>query len=147
MSRDPQRSPSRHSSREVVTGVGYDLSLVASKWVTDMENAQAEIQELVRRTKVYLFYLRSSLIPPAETRARCDTSSTRSLKRREIRALEKTEEGQRRSEGGSREERCDVRLRLDLSSNVLTLPPQFGGPWEFYQDPEGRRGLLVWIGT
>lgn len=38
-------------------------------------------------------------------------------------------------------------LYLSLSCNVVTLPPQFGGFGKLHQVPEGRRGLLVWIGT
>ncbi|KAF9652188.1 hypothetical protein BDM02DRAFT_202136 [Thelephora ganbajun] len=45
-SRDLQRSPSRHSSREVVTATQFDLNLVASQITADMKNAQTEIEEL-----------------------------------------------------------------------------------------------------
>jgi hypothetical protein len=34
-----------------------------------------------------------------------------------------------------------------LSRNVLTPPPQFGGPGKIHQVSEGRRGLLVWTGA
>ena len=47
-SRDLQRTPSRHSSREAATTSEFDLNAVASKFTTDMKNAQAEIEELVR---------------------------------------------------------------------------------------------------
>ena len=48
-----------------------------------MENAQTEIEELVR---VHLFYFGLSLILPTETRARRGAGSARDLERGEIRA-------------------------------------------------------------
>jgi hypothetical protein len=47
-SRDLQRSPSRHSSREAGAAPEFDLHVVALKWTSDLKKAQAEIEELVR---------------------------------------------------------------------------------------------------
>ena len=51
-SREPQRSPSRHSSRDLAVTSGLDLTTVASKFATDMKNAQVEIEELVCHTQL-----------------------------------------------------------------------------------------------
>lgn len=85
-SRDLQCSPSRHSSREVVAAPEFDLHLVASKWTTDMKNAQAETEELVRHTEVHITRCGFSLTLRTETRVRCDAGSVRSIERGEIRA-------------------------------------------------------------
>ena len=91
-SRDLQRSPSRHSSREVVATPEFDLHLVASKWTADMKNAQAETEELVCHTEVHVTCCEFGLTLPTETRIRCDAGSARRLERGEIRAAQKTKE-------------------------------------------------------
>ena len=62
-----QRSPREHSSQEVVTTPEFDLHLVAEKWTTDLKNAQAEVEELVRHTGVHVTWCGFVLTALTET--------------------------------------------------------------------------------
>jgi hypothetical protein len=58
--------------------------MVASKFTTDMRNAQAEIEELVCHTSCSICCGLGLIIPPTETRVRRVAKSAPGLERREI---------------------------------------------------------------
>lgn len=55
MAWDLQRLPSRHPSREEVAMSELNLNAIAAKFTIDMRKGQAEVEKLVRRTRLQYF--------------------------------------------------------------------------------------------